>query len=148
MTLNNKYLEWLKRYTGPEILGLIGAYGSILAYRNLSTTPSEITSSFIGTWGENLGYYLSLFNKDFRRISDDYPELSIGHKTFRILKGMGIEFGLAELLDSFLIRPTCLYFCIHYFGENLGILVGKFLADFFFYIPTIFFYELKKKFDV
>ena len=48
-------------------------------------------------------------------------------------------FGFAEYLDSFVIRPSA-------GNVALGLVLGKLIADVTFYVPTIFFYELRKKY--
>ena len=60
---------------------------------------------------------------------------------------MVLEFGTAEFLDSFVIRPFTMYiFPLLTHNLVLGLLVGKFVADIIFYIPTIIAYELRVKF--
>ncbi|HAU99407.1 MAG: hypothetical protein UX04_C0006G0034 [Microgenomates group bacterium GW2011_GWF2_45_18] len=56
-------------------------------------------------------------------------------------------FGFAEYLDSFVIRPSAMYFFSTWTGNvALGLVLGKLIADVTFYVPTIFFYELRKKY--
>jgi len=60
---------------------------------------------------------------------------------------MVIEFGPAEILDSYLIRPLALYLCPLIIGQQIiGLIIGKYLADIIFYLPTITAYELRKKY--
>jgi hypothetical protein len=126
--------EWLRRYLPLEILGtataLIGAWLASLL------TPSHVALAFAGTWGENLGYYGYAAYRDYR------PEQGF----VRLAGHMLLEFGVAEALDSFLVRPACMYLGQELTGSlTLGIAAGKFAADAIFYGLVIVFYELKKK---
>jgi len=61
--------------------------------------------------------------------------------------GLLIEFGPAELVDSFLMRPFFMYLMpslLHNF--TAGILVGKLAADVIFYSLAIGAYELKPQY--
>lgn len=60
---------------------------------------------------------------------------------------MFFEFGVAEYFDSFVMRPTMMYLMPRITGNlTLGLILGKFTADVTFYVPTIIFYELRKKY--
>lgn len=60
---------------------------------------------------------------------------------------MLLEFGPAESMDSFLVRPAAMYFFPKLLGNiALGLLAGKLAADILYYIPTIMGYELRKKY--
>ena len=62
------------------------------------------------------------------------------------IRNLILEFGVSEVLDSFLVRPFTMYIFPLLIGNlQLGILVGKLAADVIFYIPTIIAYELRKK---
>jgi hypothetical protein len=136
-----KWEEWLKRYLVPELLGLFFAYISVIIYNYYDSSPSDVTASFSATWGENLGYYSIIFFKDFKLLNRKHSLISRIVATF---KGIIFEFGLAELLDSFIFRPFCIYWGIRLLGLEIGLIVGKIISDITFYIPTIIFYELKK----
>jgi hypothetical protein len=57
-----------------------------------------------------------------------------------------VEFGLAEVLDSFLIRPWLMHQMPIWTGRHtIGILLAKFMADITFYLPSILFYEWSKR---
>lgn len=58
-----------------------------------------------------------------------------------------VEFGTAEYLDSFIVRPFAMYFFPKLLNNiTLGLIAGKFAADGIFYIPTILSFELRKKY--
>ena len=57
-----------------------------------------------------------------------------------------LEFGVAEALDSLLVRPCLMYYLPRLLGHfSWGIITAKFVADLTFYIPAIIFYEWSKK---
>jgi len=133
--MKTKIKNWIKRYGPAEIFGLIGAVSGGMIANILF--KSFIITALGGTWGENLGYYGSIIIKDFKKQKN----------FFKILRNLLIEFGPAEYFDSFLIRPFSLYIFPKLLNNlPLGLVIGKFAADFLFYIPTIITYELKNKF--
>lgn len=133
---------WLRRYLPAEavstICALIGGLLLGASYPALAALG--------GTWGENVGYYGTIVARDLRaRRARD------GRLTFagviRDLRNIALEFGGAELLDSFLIRPAAIFAAIHLTGNLvLGLLLGKLLADLAFYLPTILAFELRQRF--
>lgn len=141
--IKRKIIEWAKRYFVAEVFATLGAItGGILV--NL-IFHSSILTALGGTWGENTGYYGYIILKDLKeRKTKDGQITFLG--TLKVVRGIIIEFGPGEYLDSFIIRPTAMYIFPKILGNiALGLIVGKFAADFIFYIPTIIAYELKKK---
>jgi hypothetical protein len=65
---------------------------------------------------------------------------------FGAVRALLWEFGVAEVLDSFLVRPLCMYAAVRLTGTlALGIILGKLAADAVFYAIAITFYEIGKK---
>jgi len=61
------------------------------------------------------------------------------------IRALLAEFGLAELVDSLLIRPALMYYLPILTGSMMGgSMLAKFAADITFYIPAIISYELSK----
>ena len=143
--MDSRLREWLNRYLVPELLGLFGAYFGLYYCYFFYPNNSDLVGSIFATWGENLSYYSRIFYKDYQSVSKKHPEKRPLSLTLHTAKGILFEFGIAEALDSFLFRPLCIFSAIGLLGDNLGVLVGKLIADVIFYLPTIFFYELRKK---
>lgn len=63
-----------------------------------------------------------------------------------IFRNIVLEFGPAEYLDSFFVRPLYLS-AFPYFIDNytLAIFLGSIAANITYYIPTIVAYEVRKK---
>jgi hypothetical protein len=62
----------------------------------------------------------------------------------RTARNLFFEFGVAELLDSTVLRPLAMGLGARFFGRALGVVVGKFAADVTFYVPVICAYELRR----
>lgn len=139
--------SWLRRYIPAEVVSLIATLLSSLVALHL--TGSKAAMAFAGTWGGNIGYFGTIL------ISDVFltrKQLRLSGKRFtsriffKILRALFIEFGIAEVLDSFFIRPALLYYLPELTGSiTWGLIAGKFLADITFYIPAIIAYELSRK---
>jgi hypothetical protein len=63
-----------------------------------------------------------------------------------VMCALALEFGLAEALDSLLLRPALMYAGVMLAPNTaLGVAVGKFAADLVFYVPTIVSYDLLRR---
>ena len=144
---NSRWREWLSRYAPAEISGTFGALTG--AWIGFALSDSAAVAAVAGTWGENIGYYTviilqDLFDPKIRGLRATIA--TVPRMVFTQSRNMLIEFGVAEALDSLLIRPSFMYFGARWFDSLwLGILVGKLAADILFYLPTIIGYELRKK---
>ncbi|MBD3362450.1 hypothetical protein GF362_01910 [Candidatus Dojkabacteria bacterium] len=143
-TLYQKFVEWLKRYLPAEILAITGALviGGLahIIFQNGAVT------ALAGTWGENIGFYGKILYEDIRKRKQKDERITfIG--MLKVLRGIIVEFGAGEYLDSFVIRPGAMYVFPKLLGSTFwGLLVGKLTADITFYLPTVISYELKKKY--
>lgn len=123
-------LRWLRRYGPPEILGTVGVYAGFF----LAEQFEHITwiSAYAGAMGENVGFYSAVV----------YQRLKAKENLWHVLA----EFGPAEILDSFVIRPLALFVGAESLGAGWGLLVGKLAGDFVFYVPVIMTHELMRWF--
>ena len=136
----SKLTEWLKRYLPAEIFAIIGAILGGSFMHLLFHQP--IFTALGGTLGENTGYYGFIIIRDLKTTRPQNLTAIL-----KLIRNLLLEFGAAEYLDSFVIRPTAMYFFPQWLGNlPLGLLAGKLAADITFYIPTIISYELKKKY--
>lgn len=140
--------EWSWRYLPAEIFGTLGAVlGAGLFFYYVQ---NGILAAYGGVIGENLGFYGYIFIGDFRK---KRKENAKKNKKFSlaelriVVKNLFLEFGFSEVLDSLLVRPACLFWFSRWMPEyGFGIVTGKIAADIIFYGPTIFAYEMKKKY--
>ena len=137
-------MKFVRRYLPAFVAANIGSLaGGLLAHYLFGNIVVTVLAA---TWGENLGYYGHLLVADLkeRRKKD-------GHVTpsgiYKVVRNLTIEFGLAEVLDSFVIRPICIFIALQQI-ENpvLGILIGRTIADVFFHTVAGFMYTLRKKY--
>ncbi len=140
-------MEWLKRYGWAEIISI--SFTVLSSWLAFKLTNSKITTALVGTWVGNIGYFgtilirdILLAKKKLKAIDKDYS-LETFYKNTRALF---VEFGIAELFDSFFIRPALMYFLPIWMNNfSVGVVLAKLLADITFYIPAIVSYELSKK---
>lgn len=137
---------WIRRYGPSEVVGIAMALGGswLLQY----VTGSVIAAAYGASVGEALGFYGSLVTREMiqeayfaggRRAPYGVSEM------MRTWRGLLLEFGPAELLDSGLIRPLAMAACTTLLGWGLGIVTGKILADVVFYLPVIWVYERRRR---
>jgi hypothetical protein len=142
--------EWARRYVPLEILSTLTALAGAGAASLLTTNAVAI--AYAGAWSENVGYYGYAFVREMARAkrantaaNDEVPP-SRRARMFGAVRALLWEFGVAEVLDSFLIRPLCMYAAVRLLGSlGLGIVLGKLAADVVFYAIAVTFYELGKK---
>lgn len=145
--MKQKVIEWVKRYLPAEIISIIVTLiSSVLTYK---FTRSNLTTALVGTWVGNIGYFGTILVTD---IYTTNRELISKQKRYTIrtlglnLRALFVEFGLAEVVDSLLVRPTLMYYLPIWVNDiSLGVILAKFAADITFYVPAIIAYELSKK---
>jgi len=143
MSWREKGTEWLERYGLAEVVGLCTAFVGSVATRAI--TGSEIAAAYGASISENLGYYAVIVGREVVR--DWRVAFAAGRRyglrgASRTFRNLALEFGIAELLDSAVLRPLAMGMGVRLFGRAAGIVVGKIAADFTFYVPVIAAYEL------
>jgi len=140
-----KGVEWLKRYGFAELAGLCTAIVGSLAARAL--TGNEIAAAYSASIGENLGYYGVIIGREV--VHDWRAAAGIGRPyglsgAAGTARNLALEFGIAEVLDSGVLRPLLMGFGVRFVGREAGIVVGKLAADLTFYLMVISAYELRR----
>jgi len=145
--MHHKVKEWVKRYLPAEIISVVTTIiPAIVVYR---LTGNLVATAFAGTWGGNIGYFgfiirtdIFATNKQLRADGQVYTFSTL----LKNIRALFVEFGVAELLDSFVIRPSLMY-CLPLLVGSVtwGIVLAKVIADITFYIPVILGYEVAKK---
>jgi hypothetical protein len=101
---------------------------------------AAVATAYAGTIGDGVGFYAVLFVRDLRR----QPPGRRG-RLASTLRGLVLEFGPAELLDSVMVRPLAMYLAARWLGNaTAGVIAGKFAADAVFYALAIMAYEARK----
>jgi hypothetical protein len=124
------------------------AGGAYLAARNAGP-GNALGAALAGTWGGNIGYFGAILIRDvlqskarYRRTGRHYGLPGLGKNLWALF----IEFGVAEALDTLVVRPALMYYLPKALGDfTWGVIAAKFLADLSFYLPAILFYEWSKK---
>ncbi|AFK01511.1 hypothetical protein Emtol_0357 [Emticicia oligotrophica DSM 17448] len=144
---NKKVLEWIKRYLPAELISIIITL--VTSIWILTQTKSNMTMAIVGTWAGNFGYFGTILLNDIiitkRDLNSKNKKYTI--QTFlKNLRALFVEFGIAEVFDSLIIRPVLMYYIPIWLNNvSLGVIIAKFTADITFYIPAIISYEMSKK---
>lgn len=142
--LRAKAIEWVRRYLPLEIAGWVGELGAAgVAY---ASTGSLAIAAIAATIGSSIGYYLPAYVNAFRWT---WPTVQartvvgrVGLTNLLAVRSLTVEFGIAEVIDSALVRPGLIFAAPVLLDHVLlGWIVGGVLADIVFYICTIFSYE-------
>lgn len=146
--MQQKPIEWLKRYLPSEIAGTITAL--LAAYIAKEEGYNALAIAFAGSFGEAIGFYTTVFIKQVIDARKELKHKSGKHLPFQkylvIIAVLLIEFGPAGLIDDCIVRPFFMYwFPILLKNFTLGILAGKIAGDIFFYFFVILSYEFIKK---
>ena len=136
LSIFGNWRDWLARFGPAELAGIVGSYCGYLGISALSLPP--VVAAYGAALGENIGYYGVIAWRDWRAAPAADRRLS------RIAANMAHDFGLAELLDSSIVRPGVTLASVSLLGAALGIGVGKILADVVFYTLAIAFYERRR----
>ena len=142
---------WVVRYLPLEVLGTLTALGAAwIAYQ---ASGSLAVAAIAGALSESVGYYALVVvraarghhaSARVRRLSG--PVRRTWAVTWLTARSVVAEFGPAELVDSFLVRPALLWAASALWGANLGAwLVGKLAADAVFYLVAIVSFETGRR---
>jgi len=147
--LAKKFRHLVVRYLPAEITGTTAAFIAALVGNHLS--GSLVVTAICGTIGENVGYYGYFVVKEIRENYGRHSKLPKLLRAWRTavhtMRNLVVEFGPAEVLDSWLVRPFCLYASTSLSGNlAVGLLVGKLAADLVFYLFAAIGYEVRNRY--
>ena len=138
-----KILEWTRRYLPCEVAGWIGELASAgIAYW---LTDSLAVAAVAATVGSSVGYYIPAYVNavrwSFASQRGAWWSRAVAANLLAV-RSLTVEFGIAEVIDSFLVRPVLYYATPVLLGHVLwGWVLGGLVADIVFYAFTIFSYE-------
>jgi fructose-specific phosphotransferase system IIC component len=125
--------EWLWRYGPAELAATAGA---LLAATATDALGAAAATAYAAAIGETIAFYAVILGRDLRR--------SRGTRR-RTITGVMVEFGPAEIADTFAVRPLAMYLGPLLIGSlTAGVLAGKLAADVVFYALAIIAYEWRK----
>ena len=142
---------WVVRYLPLEVLGTLASLGAAwIAYQ---ASGSLAVAAIAGALGESVGYYALVV---VRAARGHHASARVRRLPGRGGRGWAVawltarsvvaEFGPAELVDSFLVRPALLWAATALWGANHGAwLVGKLAADAVCYLGAIVSFETGRR---
>lgn len=144
--MRTRLQEWLRRYGPAEVLSLLATLGAALVATQAGC--GGVAVALAATWAGNVTYFGWVLGQDvwhtrraLHQQGRPYSPAVLG----RNLQALVVEFGVAEVVDSLLVRPALMYWLPLWLGSVArGVLVAKLAADVTFYIPAIISYELSK----
>ncbi|MFA6525163.1 MAG: hypothetical protein WCT33_02715 [Patescibacteria group bacterium] len=141
--VRQKLTEWVRRYLPAEAFGTAGLIAGAIIARTFTHNP--IITSYAGTWGEEIGFYGYNVVREVRH-NRRCKERSFWRIAWITFLNLVWEFGPAGIADSLVIRPGLMCLAQSVIGKAFwGILIGKILADIFFYGSATTMYELRKR---
>jgi hypothetical protein len=147
MKTSSKISEWIKRYAPAEAVSFL--FTLLAAGITFNFSKNHVASALAGTWGGNAGFFGYILASDIIQSRKECRKKGMPFQLKEvglIIRGLILEFGFAEIADSFFVRPFLMYYLPLVFSNfSLGIILAKFAADITFYIPAIFFYESNKR---
>jgi hypothetical protein len=140
--LAGKLWAWLRRYGPSEVLGTAVAVGAAVAVER--ATHSTVVAGYLATAAEATVFYGVMFLRESVRAAHRAGAMGKSYGTrdlLPVLNGLVMEFGVAESLDSVLLRPLLMGLGLRWIGGTMGALAGKLMADVAFYGPVLTIYE-------
>jgi len=128
--------RWLRRYGPAEVAAVATSYGGFLAASAMGAPL--VGAAYAAAMIENVGFYGAM--------GLQAAWTAAPGRRWRAVALLLVEFGPAELLDTFVVRPAAIGLTVWLLGPALGILAGKLLADVAFYALAIATHEhLRRK---
>ena len=125
------YQRLLRRFLPAEAAGTVCAL--LGAWTLQHATASPWAAGWAASIAELIGYYSVIVIADARRVSRSTRQ-SLARTVPRILPGVVVEFGPAEVLDSLVVRPLLMGAGPLLTGDLVsGTVLGKLAADAVFY---------------
>lgn len=130
----HRLVFWICRYLPAEVAGTAAMILAGLGVTYWTSEPVVVAAAALG--GEIVGFYVVLAVTVYGEQSAQTAHLARGRRraVTRTLLLLIAEFGVAEVLDTLLIRPVALLLGVWLIGNPLwGLLAGKVIADIIFY---------------
>ncbi len=113
-------------------------------------TGSRLTAAIAGSAGEVVGYYGVATYREVRRYYHKHRGQERNRRVlltiFHTLRGMLVEFGPAEAIDSLFLRPAALYEMSRLIPVVwIGWLAGKLIADVVFFVVASLSYQVRRR---
>lgn len=131
--------DWVRRYLIAELAGIAGAFAAAVIAAPWSEDRLALIV-YAASIGESIGFYVGFLIT--RYIRDDIAG-SPRQRVAVVVAAMVVEFGPADLADTFVVRPAAMFGGSLITGNVvLGVIIGKVVADLVFYGLAITSYEV------
>lgn len=128
---------WIKRYGAAEIACLVAMLIASAAAATVTDSPPVL--AVVAIAGATVGFYGVLGTVVLREQLRLLPR-GPGRWTRASRRSVGLltaEFGIAEVADTFFLRPALMIAGVHVVGDPVwGLLAGKVVADVLFYVVS------------
>lgn len=137
---------WVKRYGAAEIACLLTMLAASIAAAQVTDSPALLAIAAIA--GATVGFYgvlvVAVVREQLRVLPRSRGRWArVGRRTVALLTA---EFGIAEIVDTFALRPALMIAGVHLVGDPIwGLLVGKAFADVLFYVISAACYRLTER---
>ena len=134
---------WLSRYTYPMLYATLAEFlAAILVYE---FSRNYVVAALAATIAGSAVFYVFMAYKEIKDRKTKEKKLTV-MGILRSTRNLMIEFGPAEYLDSYALRPVLLAICPMFISPYfLGALVGAIIAELVYAIIVLFCYETRKK---
>ena len=127
--IKRKLSEWFRRYWLAEVVLLIlTVISSWLTYQY---SKNNFTTALVSTWVGNIGYFSTILIQDILFTIEKLREVGKKYSSqafYKNVRALLVEFGIAEVFDSFFIRPALLYlFPLLIGNRTLGTVIARFI---------------------
>ena len=135
---------WIKRYAPPEIAGTLTMVLAGMAVSGLGAPVWLV--GIAAALAEGVGFYAVAGISVWREQRRAFPDRGPVGILIRVLGLLLFEFGPAELLDSFLVRPVAIMLGVQLLPVVAwGLVAGKVVADIAFYILAATAFRVSEK---
>lgn len=137
---------WVRRYGWAELACLVTMVLASAAAAAVTDSAPVLAVAAIA--GATVGFYgvlgATVMREQLRVLPRGRGRWS--RATRRSLGLLTAEFGVAEMLDTFVLRPALMIAGVHLVGDPVwGLLAGKAVADVLFYVISALFFRLTER---
>ncbi|MEK6825284.1 MAG: hypothetical protein AABY00_00700 [Nanoarchaeota archaeon] len=139
--------EKFTRYLPAELIGTASAFAAG-AYAANHFNNNALAIGYAATLGETIGFYTTIITQQVR---EDRKQAQRNQQPYGFQGALSTswdlirEFGLAEVIDTPLIRPSAKALGTKVLGPETGILAGKLVGDLMYFIIAGTCHELTKR---
>lgn len=137
---------WVKRYGPAEIACLVTMLAASVAAAAVTDAPPLLAAAAIA--GATVGFYgvliVTVMREQLGLLPDEAGRTLRAAR--RSLALLAAEFGIAEITDTFFLRPALMMAGVVVIGDPVwGLLAGKAIADILFYLISAVSYRVTER---